>query len=386
MPWMDFKYMLNAHSHFAFGGWVTLVLMVLMVYDVLPEPAREKKIYQWLLAGIALNAWGMLLSFPFEGYAFLSILFSTIFIFVTYIFSAVYIFDILKAPVGRVARLLAISAVVCLVVSSVGPFTLAYLLATKSGNFLLYKDAVYTYLHFQYNGFFTLSVCSIFFHRVTAILPPVTQRNVRTFALLLCLSILPSVFLSYLWQYPESTYRVIAAVGALLVFASSCWFIMLLPSLIKFFSGRPLARYIGICSLTAFTLKMLLQGGTIFPAIGDAVFGNRPVIIGFLHLVFLAFVSLFVIAYLLQTNALPGDSGVAKTAIRIFASSVIANELTLMLQGLGIMFRQNSPVYPWLLWIIAICLFVSALLLAVTIINKKAVPHTGEQQNEVEPH
>lgn len=70
ISWIDFGYLLNAHSHFAFGGWVTLILLVLLVYEILPEPLHTKRIYQWLLAGIAFNAWGMLISFPFEGYAF----------------------------------------------------------------------------------------------------------------------------------------------------------------------------------------------------------------------------------------------------------------------------------------------------------------------------
>ncbi|HEY1031003.1 MAG TPA: hypothetical protein VGD89_04475, partial [Flavipsychrobacter sp.] len=36
IPFLDFKNTLHAHSHYAFGGWVTLALMVLMVYEILP--------------------------------------------------------------------------------------------------------------------------------------------------------------------------------------------------------------------------------------------------------------------------------------------------------------------------------------------------------------
>src|SRR5690606_2636770 len=164
IPFIDFKNTLHAHSHFAFGGWVTLALLALMIYQLLPAMKARKRVYRWLLAGILFNAVGMLVSFPVVGYAFLSILFSTLFILVTYVFTYVFIKDILKSDVSQVVRWLAIAATVYMVLSSVGPFTLAYLLATKSSNVYLYKDAIYTYLHLQYSGFFTLAVFALLFH------------------------------------------------------------------------------------------------------------------------------------------------------------------------------------------------------------------------------
>ncbi|MBS1586768.1 MAG: hypothetical protein JSS82_14625 [Bacteroidetes bacterium] len=371
LPWIDFKNLVNAHSHFAFGGWVTLVLMVLMICDLLPNAASSQKVYQWILGGIVFNAWGMLLSFPFEGYAFFSILFSTLFIFVTYIFSYVFIRDILKAPVGKTVKLLAVSSLICLVLSSIGPFTLAYLLASKSGNFLLYKDSIYTYLHFQYNGFFTLSVFSILFWRLTSSVSAETNRKLHQFAVALCVSILPSVFLSYLWQYPENTVRIIAIIGVASLLACVIFFARIFLSVHKYFLKKdPLIRILGTLSLIAFTLKLLLQSGTIIPSLGNAVFGNRPVIIGFLHLVFLGFVSLFALAYLLQNGLLQNDK-ITRIALAIFAAGVIGNELVLMTQGLGGMFMQSSAIFPWLLWIIAVSLFVSTFLLASAQLGKK---------------
>ena len=64
-------------------------------------------------------------------------------------------------------KLLSVAAVVSLAVSSVGPFTLAYIMASHSGDAILFRDALYTYLHFQYNGYFTLTVMALFFHHKT---------------------------------------------------------------------------------------------------------------------------------------------------------------------------------------------------------------------------
>ena len=52
LPFVDFRSVESAHSHFAFAGWVGLSLMTLFVYDLLPESLSRKPIYQWLLAGV----------------------------------------------------------------------------------------------------------------------------------------------------------------------------------------------------------------------------------------------------------------------------------------------------------------------------------------------
>lgn len=120
ISFIDYKYTLNAHSHFAFGGWVTLALMALMRFQLLPEEKSKKKIYAWLLWLVQLNAVAMLVSFMIEGYAFFSILFSTLFIFVSYGFAYVFIKDILETTVNKSVKLLAVSALLYMVISSVG--------------------------------------------------------------------------------------------------------------------------------------------------------------------------------------------------------------------------------------------------------------------------
>jgi len=47
-----------------------------------------------------------------------------------------------------------------------------------------------------------------------------------------------------------------------------------------------------------------------------------------------------------------------------FSSGIILNEAVLLFQGVGILFETTSHVYPWLLWIAAICLFTGAVLMA----------------------
>ena len=81
IPIVDYRNLLSSHSHFAFGGWATLILMVLFLSQLIPAALQQKRVYQVLLWGIQLNAAGMLITFPITGYATFSIIFSTAFIF-----------------------------------------------------------------------------------------------------------------------------------------------------------------------------------------------------------------------------------------------------------------------------------------------------------------
>src|SRR4249920_3166166 len=80
LPFIDYNRLLDAHSHFAFGAWATLALMFLLVYEVLPESLFRKPVYQWLLAGVALNSWIQLFTYFFVRNGDLSNFFSTLFI------------------------------------------------------------------------------------------------------------------------------------------------------------------------------------------------------------------------------------------------------------------------------------------------------------------
>jgi hypothetical protein len=88
LPFVNQKYLLHAHSHFAFTGWVTLALMALMV-DYLQKqniPINYKK-YHYVLLANCVAAYGMFFSFIVEGYAFYSITFPLfLFLFLTSLF------------------------------------------------------------------------------------------------------------------------------------------------------------------------------------------------------------------------------------------------------------------------------------------------------------
>jgi len=364
IPFLDYRNLLSAHSHFAFSGWVGLVLIVFLIYDVMSPGLAEKKRYQVVLWGLEISSLGMAFTFPFTGYNAVSIFFSSAYILVTYVFGWLFFKDLRQQPpLHSVVRWLSIGAVVSLLLSALGPLGLSYILLAKSGNSLLYRDSVYTFLHFQYNGFFTLSVFAVFFSRWIRkglSLPPAATR----FSLLLLASVFPALFLALLW-HNQIIFYVLAALGCLCILASVIYFFPVFKkSAASNIIDQPLAKVFWTASFVSFALKMLLTIGTIYPPLGHAVYGARPVIIGFLHLVFLAFVSFFLFSVFLEEGYFHRHKKIVAFPFYLFGTGVLANESLLMIQGLEILFKTNSNVYNWLLWGAAILLFAGALTLA----------------------
>jgi hypothetical protein len=366
IPFLDFSNILHAHSHFAFGAWITLCIFSLMIWEMLPAECSSKPVYKWLLVGVLVTSAGMLLTFPFSGYAFFSILFSTLFIFITYIFSWIFIKDLFKSKASWPVKMLSIVALLSLVLSSVGPFTLAYIMASHSANTMLYRDAIYTYLHLQYNGFFTVGIFALFFNGIGNNVSAIGQKNLRSFAIVLSACVLPTLFLSYLWHFDNVAIRTTAILGCLLLAGVLVLFFVMMGSVNGFLKTiSPFARIIGFLSMIAFTAKTAIQAGIVFPAVGKMVFGDRPIIIGYLHLVLLGFVTLYLLSHLYQSGHFSGRPRIAKVGITVFASGIIVNEILLMTQGLSFMLMVSSAMYPVLLLGAAVWLLTGTLLISI---------------------
>lgn len=366
IPIVDYRNLLSSHSHFAFGGWATLILMVLFLSQLIPAALQQKRVYQVLLWGIQLNAAGMLITFPITGYATFSIIFSTAFIFFTYAFSWIFIRDLRGHSLAKPVKLLAIASLVCLVVSSAGPFSLAYMMASGSGNANSFRDAIYFYLHFQYNGFFTLAVFALLFQRYRSP-DPVQWKRIIRFSLLLILSVVPSLFLSLLWHTYNIYISLFSYLGCFLLLMTTVYFLVLVRNTAGLFHSKDkTSSFLLAFSMAAFAIKTVLQTGTIIPSLGKAVFSYRPIIIGYLHLVFLVMLTFYVLHNLIESGYFNMRAGFARFAMLFFSLAIILHETILLVNGIGLMLKTTNPVYGWLLWIVSILMFIGAFLLVMT--------------------
>lgn len=355
LPFVDQKYLLHAHSHFAFAGWISQMLMIFMVINLVNKGVYDAfKKFNPVLILNAICAYGMLLSFPFQGYGTVSISFSTLSIFVFITFSIQY-FKALNLYKNDPETKWFKASLILYLLSAVGTFTLAYMMMNGINEQRVYLSSVYFYLHFQYNGWFLFAAMGLFIPYLRTL--KVSDKFLNKLFWIWFACSFPGYFLSVLWlPIPMLLYWIIVIAATLpLIF----WFILLK----HIHSGKMLSIVFSKNSLWIFKLvalacsiKLFLQFGSVIPQLSKLSYTYRPIIIGYLHLILLGIFTLFLLAYLVEIKILT----VTKTAIngiRIFIAGVILNELVLMLQGGTYMSYISLPYMNETLLFVALLMF-----------------------------
>ncbi|MES2373888.1 MAG: hypothetical protein V4557_15015 [Bacteroidota bacterium] len=358
-PFLDQKHLLHGHSHFAFAGWITHTLMVLLI-SVIADKSEKFSYpkYRILLYANLVTAYGMLISFTIQGYGFLSIAFSTLSIFVSYAFAIIYWKDLNRSS-SPVSHLPFKAALVLNVLSSIGPFTLAFMMATKNIHQSWYLASVYYFLHFQYNGWFFFAILGLVFSKIEHL---VFLRNrllkIYRYFITACI---PAYFLSALWlPIPLWLYWLVVAAAVAQIIA---WFSFTRlcrrhkHELSQVFQ-KP-GRGLLLLAAIALTIKLLLQLGSTVPSLSQLAFGFRPIVIGYLHLVLLGVVSIFLLGYIISFQLVTVNKKLL-TGIYIFLAGVILNEFLLMIQGVTSLYYISTPYISEALFATALILFVGA--------------------------
>jgi len=357
LPFVDQKFLLEGHSHFAFAGWVTQALMALMV-GVLSEQAGGNFFprYRWMLYANLITAFGMLLSFPAEGYGAISIVFSMASIFTSYGFAYMFLRDLKRLPNSNSSHPWFKVALLSNVVSSIGPYTLAYMMASKNIHQNFYLSSVYFFLHFQYNGWFFFACMGLMMYQIEK---QKTHGEIlkRVYALF-ALALIPAYFLSVLWwPIPVWLYIIVllASLSQILGWAAMIMYIRK-KGLVMAMSPRKLPRTLFLLSGVALSIKLLLQAGSVIPSLSTLAFGFRPIVIGYLHLIFLGIITLFLLAYCTNFRLININSK-SLTGIIIFSAGIFLNEILLMIQGVSDLSYRGVPFIDQLLLLAAVFLF-----------------------------
>lgn len=363
LPFIDQKHLLHGHSHFAFSGWITETLMVLMV-SFLNKRGIENafKKYFWLLTGNLIAAYGMLIAFPIQGYGRFSISFSILSIIVSYIFAVTFWKDLNRINRKFASRYWFKAALLFNVISSLGTFALSYMMMTKSLQQNWYLSSVYFYLHFQYNGWFLFACGGLLIDKLYA-LKIISGLN-KTIFFMFFVSCFPAYFLSIPWiPIPTWLFTIVVA-AAIAQLVSWFWFITVISNHhIRFDAeishiGKILLRLAAI----AFTIKIALQLGSVYPPLGKIAFGFRPVIIGYLHLVLLGVITMFLLGFISSQKYIRLNNK-SKIGISIFVCGIIFNEGLLLAQGVFAMKYENVPYINEFLLFAAISMFLGILMM-----------------------
>ena len=132
-------------------------------------------------------------------------------------------------------------------------------------------------------------------------------------------------------------------------------------------------RHLLLLSAIALTAKLLLQVGSTHPALSQLAFGFRPIVIGYLHLVLLGVITLFIIGHVIGRQ-LAIINKLQMTGVWIFVAGIIINEILLMMQGIMGLSYVIVPYINELLLAAAMIMFCGLLLLLSRFRHSTALP------------
>lgn len=355
-PYFDQKNIQHSHSHFAFSGWISHTLMTLMVYflqkkNVNFNSNRYKKI---IILNLAC-AYGMLISFIFQGYDIFSIFFSTTSIIITYFFAYYFIIDLKKVAQDNLSKNYFKIALLFNVISSLGTFALAYMMATKNIHQNEYLASIYYYLHFQYNGWFFFACMGLLFDFLN--LKKSENKILEQTFKLFFISCIPAYFLSTLWlELPIWLYIITVIATLTQTFAWFKTLQVILKTKLENIQKFPFyLQYLLLFVAFAVSVKFLLQLGSTIPSISKLAFGFRPIVIAYLHLVLLGIITLFLLFYIFSNALIEANSNI-KFGLITFSIGVILNEIILAIQGIGAFSYKMIPYANEMLFAVALLL------------------------------
>lgn len=333
---LDYKNLLHGHSHFAFGGWVLPVLLSLLMKMF---PALQVRIayrhWRNIAVLVLLSAYGMLFSFPVQGYKAVSISFSTVSIAATFYLAIVCWKAAKELPQTTSLRFVK-WALLYASLSAIGPFATGPLIAMGKSGSPLYFDAIYFYLHFQYNGFFTFVVVGLLYGLMEQ---QGTAANGQKAFWLFNGGCLPTYALSVLWSEPSVAFNVVGAAGGLLQVAGVVYLLK------DWVAAKSLKKSSLLqLALSAFVLKNILQLFSALPTVALLAYHSRNFVIAYLHLVLLGFITLFVFSQVVKQGR-PGRYG-----IMLFLLSFFTTETLLVLNASSGLLGYTVPHYTRLLF------------------------------------
>ncbi|HRI29122.1 MAG TPA: hypothetical protein PK715_13770, partial [Chitinophagales bacterium] len=356
----------HAHSHFAFMGWVSQTLMVLMITVIQSHlPANRLRLYHRLLIANLLVSFAMLISFAMQGYALFSITFSTVSVVLAFIFAMLYFADINRFGKQQPWRLWFSAALLFNILSALGTFALAYMMASKQMRQHEYLASVYWYLHFQYNGWFFFACMGLWI----AYLEQIIARAVlpKSVFWLFFASCIPAYGLSVLWaELPVWIFIIIVAASVAQFLA---WVIMLyamfkhrvyaLPTLSKVSKLLLLLVVLSLC------IKFSLQLGSNIPAVSKLAFGFRPIVIAYLHLVLLGIITVYLLAHCFANQYISAGK-ISVAALLVFIGGIFLTEIALAVQGIASFSYTLIPHINLILFGLALFMFTALLVLFIS--------------------
>jgi len=272
-----FKNILHSHSHVLLLGFLFNAMLGFVWTNF--TPGIDKISYKYYIA-LQVCVAILLIAFIWQGYAFYSILFSTIHLWVSYVL-LIRLWKRLNSnsAIHQLVKL----GIIFHFISSIGPYLLGPLMVLEMQESPWYQQAIFFYLHFQYFGIFFVWMLAVLFRKTGVTL---TKKHVTGIAFSVTLLFAHSLD----YNFDHWLIQVFGGLGSIVLLLVLLVFKNDFRSVEKQYKYMyAILLFIGLINIT----------GSV-PSIANLVVENRYLLIAWLHLLFLGMYIPFIWMTLMQ--------------------------------------------------------------------------------------
>ena len=328
MPWFSsiipYENLLHAHSHTALLGWAFLLIIagLSLNYNL------RKRYFRWNIAILILSVAGMFFSFLYQSYGAVSISFSALFVISAYILLS-RIFTQLKG--NSEANPFIQRSIIWFFISTIGIWLLGPASAFLGKEHWLYNTSIQFFLHFQINGWLVYATLGFI----------LDYRKIREKLIyLLDASLILTGFLPFFWIEVDPLYYYLNATGVVMQMIAIIW---LCRGIFRSKKTDNFQKFLLSVVIISLLLKGLSQLTSVIPQMAESVFFNRNLILTFLHLVLIGFVSTGLIFNAIKSGLIVSTI-FFRTGFYIFTVGFFITELILLFQGMNFYTVYNISI------------------------------------------
>ncbi|TNE73753.1 hypothetical protein EP331_03660 [bacterium] len=299
------KFAIHAHSHLALLGW----LFPILLYSLVKRDTQLTSFLRWniyILHGLII---AMFPAFLLQGYAFYSILFSSLYLIVSYsiLWQLRNELELGKNPVKT-------WAVLFYVASTIGPWLLGG--STVFGQ--VWMNAwIAWFLHLQFNGWVTFGLLALFFSRI-----PSPKWLIHVFAT-------GTLFISFSLMLPQNDFQLLkisAVFAGILLTLSSIWLVTIV---VKQHQRTTITGFI----IQLLLLKSFLLGFSGLEIMQNYIHHIPQARVAFTHTSLLAIASTFLLFY----------NGLSKKLTLLFSTASWLMVALLWMELFGLYYKTGIP-------------------------------------------
>lgn len=330
IPSVNYKFFLHAHSHVAFLGWAYMAFFLAIALEYLPPAVQSGRSFKVQFWATQISVMGMLVTFPLQGYALFSIIFSSAQIILSYIFFIFVLRNISAHVKSALSFKFILAGLFFMALSSVGPWALGIVMANGMSHTPWYNLSIYFYLHFQYNGWFTFAALGLLLKILENKNISIDRGHGKLLLNAMFLSCLSGYLLSTLWLKPPIFIYLLSFLSSMVQMAGIYYLLKIIRQHVKplLHSFTRWVNLLLMISLACLVLKSILQVLSVFISIFDL----RNLIIAYLHLTLIGFITFFILAYLKMAGFITFKR-LDKTGIVLIVTGFVLSETIMFLQG-----------------------------------------------------